>query len=126
MTTEACVALVDDDESLCRSLGRLLRASGFRSVAFRSAEEFLGDDARSRFDCLILDIQLDDMSGVELAERLTASRSTIPVIFLTAHDEPDVRERALATGCAAYLRKSDPGEIVLDALRRAMGRGPSG
>jgi len=116
----ACVAVVDDDESLCRSLARLLRAAGIDSVAYASAEGFLGDASRRRFDCLVLDIQLGGMSGVELAEKLADAGSTTPVVFVTAHDEPETRARALRTGCAAYLRKSDPGEALLEALRRAI------
>ena len=116
----ACVAVVDDDESLCRSLERLLRAAGIDCVAYASAERFLGDATQRHFDCLLLDIQLGGMSGVELAEKLADTGSTTPVIFVTAHDEPEIRARALRAGCAAYLRKSDPGETVLDALRRAM------
>ena len=112
--------MVDDDESLCRSLGRLLRACGIDSVAYRSADDFLGDAAHPRFACLILDIQLGGMSGIELARRLAACGSTVPVIFITAHDEPGVREQALNVGCAAYLRKSDTGEAVIEAVRRAI------
>jgi len=111
---------VDDDESLCRSLARLLRASGIESVAYRSADDFLGDVSHSRFACLLLDIQLDGMSGIELARRLADCGSTIPVIFITAHDELELREQALRAGCAAYLRKSDPGEVVIEAVRRAI------
>ena len=116
----ACVAVVDDDESLCRSLARLLRAAGIDSVAYSSAEGFLGDASRRRFDCLVLDIQLGGMSGIELARRLAACGSTVPVIFITAHDEPGVREQALDVGCTAYLRKSDRGEAVVEAVRRAI------
>ena len=115
-----CVALVDDDESMCRSLARLLRASGIDCVAYASAETFLRDAAHRRFNCLILDIQLGGISGVELAEKLADSGSITPVIFVTAHDEPHMREQALRAGCTAYLRKSDPGETVLDALCRAI------
>lgn len=118
----ACVAVVDDDESLCRSLARFLRASGIESVAYLAAEDFLRDAARPPFDCLVLDIQFGGMSGIELAQRLADGGSTIPVIFITAHDQPNVREQALRAGCAAYLRKSDQGEAVLEALRRAIHR----
>ncbi len=114
------VAVIDDDESLCRSLARLLRASGIESTVYHSADEFLGDASRPRFDCLLLDIQLGGMSGIELARRLAGCGSTVPVIFITAHDEAEVREQALGVGCTAYLRKSDPGEAVVDALRRAI------
>jgi len=117
---DARVAVIDDDDSLCRSLTRLLLASGIESVVYHSAQEFLGDASRPRFDCLLLDIELGDMSGIELARRLAGCGSTIPVIFITAHDEAEVREQALRVGCAAYLRKSDPGESVVEALRRAI------
>jgi len=120
LPSNACVAVVDDDESLCRSLARLLRASGIESVAYRSADDFLGDASRPRFDCVVLDIQLDGMSGIELARWLADCGSTIPVIFITAHDEPGVRQQALRAGCAAYLRKSDPGQAVIEAVRRAI------
>jgi FixJ family two-component response regulator len=115
------VALIDDDESVCRSLGRLLRAAGIRSVAYSSAEALLADDRRPRLDCLVLDVQLPGLTGIELREQLTASGDRTPVIFITAHDEPGVREQALATGCVAYLRKTDPGDAVLAAIRQAAG-----
>ena len=112
------VAVVDDDESLLRSFSRLLRAAGFQTVAYPSAEAFLQDSKRPRFDCLVLDIQLPGMSGLELSQRLTAVADTTPVIFVTAHDEEAVREQARAGGCAGFFLKSDPGEQVLDAIRR--------
>jgi FixJ family two-component response regulator len=77
-----CVAVVDDDESLNRSLARLLRASGIHPVTYLSAESFLDDAKRPEFDCLILDIQLGGISGIELCERLAATGSTTPVVKL--------------------------------------------
>ncbi len=119
-TRQTYVAVVDDDESLCRSLGRLLRASGIQSVTYPSAEDFLADTKRPRFDCLVFDIQLGGMSGIELHRQLNLSGSTIPVIYITAHDEPATREEAQVAGCAAYFRKTEPGQIVLDAIRSAI------
>jgi FixJ family two-component response regulator len=116
------VAVVDDDESLCRSLTRLLRASGIRSKSYPSAAAFLEGGRHERFDCLILDIQLDGMSGIELQERLAASGSTTPVIFITAHDGSDMRERAMRCGCTAYLTKSEPFDTVLAAIAKASSR----
>jgi FixJ family two-component response regulator len=113
------VAVVDDDESLCRSLGRLLRASEIQPVTYHSAEAFLADTKRPQFDCLVFDIQLGGMSGIELHRQLAASGSKTPVIYITAHDEPATREEAQAAGCVAYFRKTDPGEAVLQAIRRA-------
>lgn len=120
------VAVVDDDESLCRSLGRLLRTAGFQPVTYPSAEAFLEDAKRPRFDCLVLDIQLEGMTGVELSRRLTAVRDSTPVIFITAHDDPEMRSQALATGCAGFFQKTDPGELVLEAIRHADGIGQRG
>jgi len=118
------VAVVDDDESVRRSFSRLLRSAGFHPVTYASAEALLKDAKRPRFDCLLLDIQLEGMSGLELSRRLAAVKDSTPVIFLTAHDEPEVRSQALATGCAAFFRKTDAGEQVLDAIRRAVGIDP--
>jgi FixJ family two-component response regulator len=116
------IAVVDDDESVCRSLTRLLHASGMRSKSYRSAAAFLEDGCGERFDCLILDIQIDGMSGIELQERLAASGSTTPVIFITAHDGSDIRERAIRCGCIAYLTKSEPFDTVLAAIASAISR----
>ncbi len=115
------VAVVDDDESVCRSFSRFLRIAGFQAVTYASAEAFLQDAKRPRFDCLVLDIQLGGISGLELTQRLGAVNDPTPVIFITAHDEPEVRAQALACGCAGYFRKSDPAEVVLNAIRRAAG-----
>ena len=115
------VAGVDDDESLCRSLSRLLRAEGMQPVTYPSGEAFLADTKRPIFDCLVFDIQLGGMSGIELHRQLTSSGSTIPVVYITAHDEPEMREEAQAAGCSAYFRKTEPGEAVLQAIRSAAG-----
>ncbi|MCE0521870.1 MAG: response regulator [Methylacidiphilales bacterium] len=112
------IAIVDDDESLCRSLGRLLRASGIQPITYLSAEEFLADKKHPKFDCLVLDIQLGGMSGVELQRQLSAAGEKTPVIFISAYDNPEAREEALAAGCAAYFRKNDCGADVLDAIGR--------
>ena len=119
------IAVVDDDDSLARSLSRLLRATGIHPVSYASAEELLADDKRPRFDCLVLDIRLGGMSGIELTQRLAAEGSTAAVIFNTAYDEPEIREQALQMGCAAYLRKTEPGETVLAAISRAIRQRPA-
>ena len=116
--TPICVAVVDDDESLCRSLGRLLRASGIQPVTYASAEAFLADTKRPQFDCLVLDIQLGGMSGIELQRQLVAAGEKTPVIFITAHDDLEARAEAEAAGCAAYFRKIDSGAQVIEAIRR--------
>ena len=112
------VALIDDDQSLCRSLGRLLRAAGMASVSYGSAEAFLADRVPPHFDCLVLDIRLGGMSGIDLALWLAAEEATAPIIFVTAYDDAETRARAERAGCAAYFRKTDSGEEVLEAIRR--------
>jgi len=117
-TLHTYVAIVDDDESLCRSFGRLLRASGMQPIAYLSAEAFLADTKQPVFDCLVFDVQLGGLSGIELAERLIAEGTRTPIIFMTGREDPETRQRAEATGCAAFYRKTDSGAIVIDCIRR--------
>lgn len=114
------VAVVDDDESVCRSFGRLLRTAGFQPVTYASAEAFLEDTKRPRFDCLVLDIQLEGMSGLELRQRLVSVHDLTPVVFITAYDNPAAREVAEASGCAGFFRKTDSGALILETIRRAI------
>ena len=120
-TAPVYVAVVDDDQSLCRSLGRLLRAAGMQSVTYPSAEAFLADTKQPRFDCLVLDIRLGGMSGIELGLWLAAEGNRTPIIFVTAYDDAEMRLRAESAGCVAYFRKTTSGVEVLDAIRRATG-----
>ncbi len=121
-TTEPVyVAIVDDDENCRRSLSRLLRAGGMQPITYQSAEAFLADQKRPQFDCLVLDIHLGGMSGIELVQRLVAEGRHAPFICVTAHDGPDVRAGAEAAGCAAFFRKTDSGADVLEAIRRVAG-----
>jgi len=116
----ACVAVVDDDENLRRSFARLLRAAGLRPITYPSAEAFLADTMHTRFDCLVLDVQLPGISGLELQEQLSAEGITTPILFITAYDDPRSREKAYALGCAGYFRKTDSGGEVLTAIDRVV------
>jgi FixJ family two-component response regulator len=118
-TQNSYIAVVDDDESICRSWSRLLRAAHFQPMTYPSAEAFLADTRHPRFDCLVIDIHLGGMSGLELRHRLAAAEDLTPVIFITAQDEPEVRAQAEAAGCAGFFRKTDSGTDVLAAIRRA-------
>jgi FixJ family two-component response regulator len=115
------IAVIDDDESLCRSMSRLLRAAHFQPITYPSAEAFLADTRHPQFDCLVLDIQFNGMSGLELSRRLSAIGDVTPIIFITAHDDPEVQAEAEASGCAGYFRKSDSGGDVLAAVGRVIG-----
>jgi FixJ family two-component response regulator len=119
-TRNIYVAVVDDDESLCRSMSRLLRAAHLQPIVYPSAEAFLADTKRPKFDCLVLDIQLKGMSGLDLSRRLSAVNDLTPVVFITAYDDPEVRAQAETSGCAGYFRKTDSGADVLVAIRRAI------
>lgn len=119
---EAWVALVDDDESLLRSFSRLLRAAGRRTLSYSSAESFLSDRGRVRIACLVLDVQLPGMSGLELGQYLVRLADDTPVIYVTALDEPDIYIQARRIGCAGFFHKSDSGEAVLAAINRALDR----
>ena len=115
------VVIVDDDASVCRALERLLRAAGFHSLSYLTSEAFWQDASRARVDCLVLDIHLGRESGFDLQTRLAATGAVPPIIFITALDEPETRERARRAGCVAYLRKPFPGSSLLQAIRRAVG-----
>jgi FixJ family two-component response regulator len=113
------VAIIDDDDSANRALGRLLRGCGFEPSGFESAESFLADPSRPSFGCALIDLQLTGMSGLELQRHLLAEGSRMPVIFITAHDDPGARSEAIRRGCAGFFRKTDPGALIVAALRRA-------
>ena len=118
-TIRTYVGVVDDDQSFCRSLDRLLRAAGFNSITYATAEDFLRDTKRPQFDCLVLDIKLPGISGMQLFHRLRTEAVPIPVIFVTSHDSSELRKQAQAGGCAAYFRKTDAGDAVIEAIRLA-------
>jgi FixJ family two-component response regulator len=120
-TRNIYIAIIDDDESVCRAMGRLLRAAQLHSITYSSAESFLLDTKRPKFDCLVLDIQLKGMSGLELNRRLVAIKDATPVIFITAHDDPEVWAQAEAAGCAGLFRKNDAGAEIISAIRRVIG-----
>ena len=90
------VAVVDDDPSVCRSVARLLRAAGMQPITYDSAEAFLADAKHPQFDTVVLDIQLGGMSGIELGRLLAKAR--VPVIYVTAHYDPETRAGAESTG----------------------------
>ena len=120
-TRNIYIAVIDDDDSLCVSMSRFLRAAHFQPVSYPSAEEFLTDTARPKFACLVLDIQLKGMSGLELSRRLCDVKDSTPVVFITAQDNADVRKKAEAvSSCAGYFHKTDSGADVLAAIRRAL------
>jgi FixJ family two-component response regulator len=114
------ISVVDDDDSVRESLRGLIRSVGFEVKVFASAEEFLNSDALRNTDCLILDVRMPGMNGLELHRHLAASHSEIPVIFITAHGDEDVRSQALNGGAVAYLLKPFSEEALLNAIDAAL------
>ena len=117
------VSVVDDDASLRRSVRNLLTSVGFRVQAFASAEEFLESPLRANTRCLVLDLHMAGMNGLELLNHLGATGSGIPVVILTAHGDDEARQRALRAGAIAFLGKPFRGDALLDAVRTALGHG---
>jgi len=115
------IAVVDDDIGVCTSLSRLLRLAHFQPTTYLSAEDFLADPRCPHFDCLVLDVRLGGISGLELLARLAANKPHPPVIFITAVDEPGARARAQALGCAGFFVKSTPGARIIEAIRSVTG-----
>lgn len=114
------VSIVDDDESLRRSVGNLLTSVGFRVETFASAEAFLQSADRGNTGCVVLDLRMPGMSGLDLLMHLAAAGPRIPVIVLTAHSDDESRRRTLQAGAVAFLGKPFRGEALLGAVRRAL------
>jgi CheY-like chemotaxis protein len=115
------VSVVDDDESVRESLPDLLRELGFAAEAFPSAEAFLASDHLGRTRCLILDVVMPGMSGLELQAELTRRGHAIPIVFITAQQDDSIRTRVLAAGAMGYLFKPFSETALLDAVNAALG-----
>ena len=117
------IAIVDDDESVCRAVRRLVRSVGMNAETFSSGREFLDLlEAMPSFkpDGLILDVQMPGMNGLDVQARLAGSGHLVPVIFITAHDEVGIREKALAAGAVAFLRKPFNDQLFVRTLEEAL------
>ena len=112
------IAVIDDDASLCRSLSRLLQHAGFQAITFESGEQFLADPLRAHFGCLLVDIQLGGMTGIEMHRKLLADGDRTPVVYITAFDDPRAKVEAVELGCAGFFRKTDAGTEILEIVRR--------
>jgi FixJ family two-component response regulator len=121
------VSVVDDDVSVRRSLDRLIRSVSLEVRVFASAEEFLDSDHPRKADCLILDVRLPGMSGIELHRHLLARRCNVPVIFITAHGSDDCAKlEAASDWTVAYLTKPFSGDELLNAVHVALNWKPGG
>ena len=114
------VSIVDDDVSVRRSTQRLLRSAGFRAEAFASAEEFLSSGLAKETDCLILDLRMPAMNGLQLQRQLADASNPIPIVFLSAHASADDERRALQAGAIQFLQKPASKDMLLLAIRNAL------
>ena len=113
---EPLISIVDDDVSVRRSTRRLLRCCGLRAEVFSSAEEFLESGLAAETTCLLLDVRMPKMDGLQLQRQLNETRELIPIIFLSARASEDEERRALGAGAASFLRKPISKEALLRAI----------
>ncbi|MDF2997623.1 MAG: response regulator [Xanthobacteraceae bacterium] len=114
------IAIVDDDDAMREALSELLQVFGLKCRVFDRAEAFLLAHGSGSFDCLITDIRMPGIGGLELLRRLRTTGSTMPVIVVTSYADPAVRERAMDYGACAYLTKPLADETLLQSLRSAL------
>jgi len=120
--TTILVSIVDDDESVRDALKGFMQSVGFAAEIFSSAEDFLGSDILDKTSCLIVDVQMSAMTGLELQRHLSNDQSQIPMIFITARDDAAVRAQALKAGAVDFLKKPFAGDALLDAIGAALDR----
>lgn len=126
MAESALVGIVDDDESLCKALKRHLQSVGLKAETFGSAEEFIRSPHLPHTACLILDVVMPGLSGLDLQRNLVAGNQRIPIIFITAHDEENARKQALELGAVAFLRKPVSGQALVSTINSVLDHGPGG
>lgn len=114
------ISVVDDDESICRSTSLLIYSFGYRAATFASAEDFLGSGLRRDTSCLILDIRMPGMNGLQLQSNLSAEGCGIPIIFITAHDDKEPCRQAIQAGAVGFLRKPFSDVQLLQIIRSAL------
>ena len=118
--TRNLISVVDDDESIRRTTTFLIESFGFRAAAFESAESFMNSGQLRETSCLILDVQMPGMNGLQLQSELSAAGYGIPIIFVTAHDDKESRGRAMQAGAVAFLGKPFSDEQLLETVRSAL------
>jgi FixJ family two-component response regulator len=122
LTKTGIIAIVDDDEPLREALGSVMKAAGFATNTFATAEEFLESATRRETACLILDVRLPGMSGIELQKRLADADSTVPIIFVTAHGDASLRDLVMRSGAAGFLNKPVRSDALLREIHAALAK----
>jgi len=116
------VGVIDDDASILRALRRLLGTAGFDVTTFASGEELVASENLELIDCLVVDVQLAGLSGFELHERLAETGRSLPIVFITAHDDPATRERAQQVPKSEYLRKPFDEGVLIQAINTVLSK----
>jgi FixJ family two-component response regulator len=119
------VAILEDEEPVRRALDRVLRASHLCTVAYSRGEDFLAELPAFEPDCVLLDLNMPGLGGFETQRRLASISPNVPVVVLTAREEPETRERAMAAGAAAFLNKPVDSQLLLDAIFRSIAKAAS-
>jgi FixJ family two-component response regulator len=119
---QSLVAIVDDDESFKNALQDLIESDGLSALSFDSAEQFLNSEARHKAACLIADVRMPGMSGLELQAKLKAEPWPIPIIFITAHGDAEMRTLALRDGAVEFLTKPFDDAVLLEIVHATLGR----
>lgn len=117
---ELLIAVVDDEEAVRKALSRLLRASGLNAHCFPSGQAFLDSIATARPDCLILDLHMPGLNGLQVLEHLKSHRPALPTIVITGHDEAENQTRCLSGGAVAYMRKPLDDQLLLHTIDEAV------
>ena len=116
----AVISIIDDDDSMRSAIVALVRSAGYEAQGFASAEDFLRCGTVESFACIITDIQMLGMNGIELKEHLTATQCPVPVIMITARHDPGLEGKAIASGAACFLRKPFEADALIACLERAL------
>jgi FixJ family two-component response regulator len=114
------IAIIDDDEPVRITMSSLVRSLGFNAIVFSSAEEYLLSPQRYRSSCLISDVQMPGMSGLDLQSRLAAEGHRVPIIFVTAFPHPNIEKRAHASGATCVLNKPFESQALVECIQRAL------
>jgi FixJ family two-component response regulator len=116
------VFVIDDDESICRSLRRLIKSAGFHVRTFTSGNDFLNQGCQNMHGCILLDVRMPGIGGLELQQKLNDSGCKIPVISMSAHQDTESREKAFQAGAIAFLQKPFEDQLLLETICSALNR----
>ena len=114
------IGIVDDEPSICKALSRLIRSAGFDVITYGSAQAFLDDKPASEPDLLVLDVRMPGMNGLDLQNHLAASGRTIPIVFITAHENDVAKATAMAAGAVAFFQKPLDEKDLLGVIHKAL------